>query len=151
MSDETPVQPIEVIESPAQPLPAVPAVPASPPTGRLLQWWIGLFQKMSAAPVIQPLTGKPNPFAQTMPATAKDEAKNRLQLVLMHDRTQLSPTLIESMRDELVEVISKYVEIDKSALDLSLEQESNTIALVANISVVRAIAQKPPDETAQAG
>jgi cell division topological specificity factor len=87
----------------------------------------------------QPDASRANPFA-TMPTapSAKEEAKNRLQLVLMHDRTRLSPTLMESMRDELVEVISKYVEIDKSALNLSLEQEADTIALVANISVVRA-------------
>ena len=65
-------------------------------------------------------------------------ARNRLKLVLMHDRTQLSPEMMEKMRDELVEVISKYVEIDNDALDINLESESNTIALVANIPVVRA-------------
>lgn len=69
---------------------------------------------------------------------ARTEASKRLKLVLMHDRTQLSPAMLETMRDELVEVISKYVEIDKSALDLCLESESNTIALVANIPVIRA-------------
>jgi cell division topological specificity factor len=69
--------------------------------------------------------------------TPRSDAYNRLKLVLMHDRTQLSPTILEAMRDELVEVISKYVVIDKSALDLSLENESSTIALVANIPVIR--------------
>ncbi|MBY0405388.1 MAG: cell division topological specificity factor MinE [Cyanobacteria bacterium] len=75
--------------------------------------------------------------------TTKDESQsgetacNRLKLVLMHDRTQLSPTILENMRDELVEVISRYVEIDKTALELNLESESNTIALVANIPVLR--------------
>jgi cell division topological specificity factor len=71
--------------------------------------------------------------------SARGDAKNRLKLVLMHDRTQLSPALLEQMRDEMVEVISKYVEIDQSALELNLESdESNTIALVANIPVLRA-------------
>ncbi len=65
-------------------------------------------------------------------------ASKRLKLVLMHDRTQLSPEMMEKMRDELVEVISRYVEIDKDALDINFETESNTIALVANIPVVRA-------------
>lgn len=68
---------------------------------------------------------------------SRDEAKNRLKLVLMHDRTQLSPDILQSMRDEMVEVISKYVEIDNKALELTLESESNTIALVANIPVLR--------------
>lgn len=87
------------------------------------------------------------PAAEVVPAntgtfrdlhTARTDAKNRLKLVLMHDRTQLSSALLEQMRDEMVEVISKYVEIDKSALELNLESESNTIALVANIPVLRA-------------
>ena len=69
---------------------------------------------------------------------ARSDACNRLKLVLMHDRTQLSPVMMEQLRDELVEVISKYVEIDRSALDLNLESESNTIALVANIPILRA-------------
>lgn len=70
--------------------------------------------------------------------SARIEACNRLKLVLMHDRTRLSPGLLEQMRDELVEVISKYVEIDRDALDLNLETESDTIALVANIPILRA-------------
>jgi cell division topological specificity factor len=69
---------------------------------------------------------------------ARSDACNRLKLVLMHDRTQLSPAMMAQLRDELVEVISKYVEIDRSALDLNLESESNTIALVANIPIIRA-------------
>ncbi len=68
---------------------------------------------------------------------SKDDACNRLKLVLMHDRSQLSAGQMQQMRDELVEVISKYVEIDKDALDLCLEAESNTIALVANIPILR--------------
>lgn len=70
-------------------------------------------------------------------AMSKDTACKRLKLVLLHDRTQLSPAMMETMRDELVEVISKYVEIDKDALELNLETESDTIALVANIPVLR--------------
>ncbi len=68
---------------------------------------------------------------------SKDDAKNRLKLVLMHDRSQLAPGQMEQMRDELVEVISRYVEIDREALDLCLEAETNTIALVANIPILR--------------
>lgn len=68
---------------------------------------------------------------------SKDDACNRLKLVLMHDRSQLSAGQMQQMRDEIVEVISRYVEIDKEALDLCLEAESNTIALVANIPILR--------------
>lgn len=68
----------------------------------------------------------------------KDSACNRLRLVLMHDRTKLDPATLEKMRDELVEVISKYVEIDKELLNIDLASEGNEIALVASIPVIRA-------------
>lgn len=105
---------------------------------KLAQWWTELLQKLSLplAPVSPSAATGDNP--ESASSSAKEDAKNRLRLVLMHDRTQLSPSLLENMRDELVQVISKYVEIDQTALDLCLEQETNTIALVANISVVRA-------------
>lgn len=68
---------------------------------------------------------------------SKSDACNRLKLVLMHDRSKLAPGTLEQMKDELVDVISKYIEIDKEALDLNLENETNTIALVANIPILR--------------
>lgn len=70
-------------------------------------------------------------------ANSKEDAKNRLKLVLMHDRSKLAPDTLTKMKDELVDVISKYVEIDRQALDLNLEDESSTIALVANIPILR--------------
>lgn len=83
-------------------------------------------------------------------AGSGSDARNRLKLVLMHDRTKLSSETIEQMRDELVGVISKYVEIDKEALELKLESESDTMALVANIPVLRArnLSDKAADATA---
>ena len=68
---------------------------------------------------------------------SRDDAKSRLKLVLMHDRSKLSPAQMEEMRYELIDVISRYVEIDKKALDLCLESETNTIALIANIPILR--------------
>lgn len=66
----------------------------------------------------------------------RDDAKNRLKLVLMHDRTKLAPGVMEKMKEEIVEVISRYVEIDKDSLDIRLDSESETMALVANIPVL---------------
>jgi len=78
-----------------------------------------------------------NVSAKKATLTSKDDACNRLKLVLMHDRSKLSEGTLEKMKDELVDVISRYVEIDRSALDLNLESEKNTIALVANIPILR--------------
>ena len=69
---------------------------------------------------------------------AKDIACNRLRVVLMQDRTNLTPELMERMRQELVELLSKYVEMDKEALELNFEQEGNQMALMLSIPVLRA-------------
>lgn len=70
--------------------------------------------------------------------SAKDVACNRLRVVLMQDRTNLTPQLLEKMRGELVELLSKYLEMDKEALELNLEQEGEQMALMLSIPVIRA-------------
>ena len=70
--------------------------------------------------------------------SSKDTARNRLRVVLMQDRTNLTPELMERMRKELVELLSKYVEMDKEALELNLEQDGDQVALMLSIPVIRA-------------
>ena len=70
--------------------------------------------------------------------SAKDVACNRLKFVLMQDRTNLTPELMDRMRRELIELLSKYVEMDKEALELGFEQEGTQMALMLSIPVVRA-------------
>ena len=70
--------------------------------------------------------------------TAKDTACNRLRVVLMQDRKNLTPELMDRMRKEMVELLSKYVEMDKEALDLNLEQDGDQVALMLSIPVIRA-------------
>lgn len=67
---------------------------------------------------------------------SKRAAKERLRLVLVHDRTNISPQLMELLKRDLVQVISNYVEIDEAALEVSLESTDHQVALVANIPVV---------------
>ncbi|MCM1339216.1 MAG: cell division topological specificity factor MinE [Muribaculaceae bacterium] len=69
---------------------------------------------------------------------AKEVACNRLRVVLMQDRTNLTPELLQRMRKELVELLSKYVEMDKDALELNLDQEGDQMALMLSIPVIRA-------------
>ena len=58
---------------------------------------------------------------------AKDVAKNRLKLVLMQDRTNLTPYLLERMRGEMIEVLSKYVEMDKDELELNFNDNEKIL------------------------
>ncbi|MGI6082363.1 MAG: cell division topological specificity factor MinE [Limnochordia bacterium] len=63
------------------------------------------------------------------------QAKERLRLVLVHDRASISPHLLDMLRVDLIEVLSKYVEIDEDALEVNLEKDSDAMALVANIPI----------------
>jgi cell division topological specificity factor len=62
-----------------------------------------------------------------------NEAKERLKLVLIHDRTDISPTELEKMKNELLQVISRYVEIDPAAVKIAMTQEGREQRLVADI------------------
>lgn len=70
--------------------------------------------------------------------SAKETACNRLRVVLMQDRTNLTPELMERMRKEMIELLSRYVEMDKEALELNLEQDGDQVALMLSIPVIRA-------------
>ena len=70
-------------------------------------------------------------------------AKQRLQLVLAHDRSDLNPELLAQMRREILEVVARYVEIDIEEGDVSLETEDRMTALVTNLPIRRSIQQSP--------
>ena len=72
----------------------------------------------------------------------KDTAKERLHLVLMQDRANVSADFLEMMKQEIIEVIKKYIDVDENAIDVRLENKSNedgttgAPALYANIPIV---------------
>lgn len=74
--------------------------------------------------------------------SSKDLAKERLKLVLIHDKANVSPQFLEMVKGEIIKVIKKYMEIDEDALDIQLTKtksdESDRIvpALVANIPIL---------------
>ncbi|MBC2721350.1 cell division topological specificity factor MinE [Desulfosporosinus sp.] len=70
-------------------------------------------------------------------ASSKTVAKERLRLVLVHDRASISPAMLNQLREDLVKVISNYMEIDETALECNLCQDDREVALVANIPVVK--------------
>jgi cell division topological specificity factor len=60
-------------------------------------------------------------------------AKERLKLVLIHDRTDLAPGMLENMKDDLIQVISRYVAIDPAAVRIQMEQDGRQQRLLADI------------------
>ncbi len=72
---------------------------------------------------------------------SKDFAKERLKLVLIHDRANVSPQFLEMVKGEIIKVISNYMDIDEDTLDIQMtrtkSEEGDRIvpALVANIPI----------------
>ncbi len=66
-------------------------------------------------------------------------AKERLQLVLVTDRSNLSPEKLQQMKDEIIAVISKYVNISAEKVEINVEQRQRDNWLVADIPLLREI------------
>ena len=79
-----------------------------------------------------------NKLLRRQPASA-NTARERLQLVLAHDRSDLSTELLDQMRREILEVVAKYVEIDMDEGAVSLETEDRMTALVANLPIKKTL------------
>ena len=79
---------------------------------------------------------------KTLTTSSKDAAKERLHLVLMQDRANVSADFLDLMRREIIEVIKKYIDIDEKSMDVRLTTETNedgtqgAPALYANIPII---------------
>lgn len=71
----------------------------------------------------------------------KDMAKERLKLILIHDRASVSPEILEAIKEDILKVLSKYVEIDTGEIDVKMtkmeEIEGESPALIASIPIKR--------------
>ncbi|WP_213973992.1 cell division topological specificity factor MinE [Tepidanaerobacter acetatoxydans] len=72
--------------------------------------------------------------------SSKDIAKERLRLILVHDRANVSPEFLEMIKSQLIDMISDYMEIDESGLEVKLtrmekDEDITVPALVANIPI----------------
>ena len=67
--------------------------------------------------------------------SSREVARERLQVVLIHDRAKIAPEVMNHLRDDIIRVISNYLDINKQEMEISLASERNEVALVANIPV----------------
>ncbi len=73
----------------------------------------------------------------TPTSSAAKTAKERLQLVLVTDRSDLSPEKLQAMKDEIIAVISKYVTIAGDKVEINIEQRQRDNWLVADIPILK--------------
>ena len=67
---------------------------------------------------------------------SKSIGKSRLQLILINDRTGVSPEILDALRDDMFQIISKYFNVKENDVEMSLEKDEGAVALVANIPVL---------------
>lgn len=60
-------------------------------------------------------------------------AKERLQLVLIHDRTDITPAVLDALKDDLIQAISRHIEIDPSTIIIDVERDGRSQRLIADI------------------
>ncbi len=72
-------------------------------------------------------------------AGSANTAKERLQLVLIHDRTDISQAVMDQIKDEIIAVISKHVSIDRTGVDVNLSQTNRQNKLIINIPLLAAM------------
>jgi len=80
-------------------------------------------------------------FGQRRPSS-REVAKERLQLVLAYDRVKISPQLLETLKDELIAVISRHVEIDREGVEVTFTRVKSRSRLIADIPLLGARGQR---------
>ena len=69
--------------------------------------------------------------------SSKEVARDRLKVVLIHDRANVSPEVMDRLQEDIIRVISNYMEINKRDMEISLANDADSVALVANIPINR--------------
>ena len=67
--------------------------------------------------------------------TSGQIAKDRLRVVLIHDRASVSPELMERLKNDIIQVISRYMDVRTKGIEISLANDEDSVALVTNIPV----------------
>ncbi len=78
-----------------------------------------------------------NWFARLKPTTARSQAKDRMRNMLTHDRLELPAGRLDCLEEELMAVVSRYFELDKTTTQFDLQQYDRKASLIANFPLLR--------------
>ncbi len=85
-------------------------------------------------------------FFGRVPAGSKEDAKSRLKILLVHDQVDLTPSQMQAMKAEILDVIARYCEVDREHVDVRLEKADNGISVVSSVPV-RRVTQRAAEAT----
>ncbi len=68
-------------------------------------------------------------------ANSRDHAKSRLKLIIAHDRACINPEMMAAMREEILDVVARYVEVDREEMEFSLCNDDRMTSLTANLPI----------------
>ena len=68
-------------------------------------------------------------------SNSRNEAKSRLQLIIAHDRASINPDIMRAMREEILDVVARYVEVDREEVEFTLSNDRRLTSLTANLPI----------------
>ena len=74
--------------------------------------------------------------------SSADKAKDRLRLVLINDRTDLTGAAMEALKDDLLEVLSRYIQIDPETVQIDITRDGRQQRLIADIPIAGPVSRK---------
>lgn len=68
-------------------------------------------------------------------ANSRTHAKSRLKLIIAHDRASINSDMLKAMREEILDVVARYVEVDRDEMEFSLSNDQRMTSLTANLPI----------------
>lgn len=68
-------------------------------------------------------------------ANSRNRAKSRLKLIIAHDRACINPDMMTAMREEILDVVARYVEVDREEMEFTLSNDQRMTSLTANLPI----------------